>query len=206
MVCAVVSDSLWPPWTVACQALLSLGFLMQEYWSGLPFPPPGDLPSPGREHPSPHWQADTLVLMQLGSPKRRKPDTNGRILWLCFYEVKWKSNTGVGRLSLLQGIFLTQESNWGLLHCRQILYQLSYQGSPRIMEWIAYPFSSRSSRPKNWTRVSCIASGFFTNWTIREAICFYEMPQIGKFIQTEKVPVRRWGQEIKRDHNSYGDS
>ena len=45
----------------------------------------------------------------------------------------WNSlgqNTGVGSHSLLQGIFPTQESNWGLLHCRQILYQLSYQGSP----------------------------------------------------------------------------
>ena len=41
-------------------------------------------------------------------------------------------NTGVGSLSLLQGIFLTQELNWGLLHCRQILYQLSYQGSPKV--------------------------------------------------------------------------
>ena len=39
------------------------------------------------------------------------------------------NNTGVGSLSLLQGIFPTQELNWGLLHCRQILYQLSYQGS-----------------------------------------------------------------------------
>ena len=38
--------------------------------------------------------------------------------------------TGVGSLSLLQGIFPTQESNWGLLHCRWILYQLSYEGSP----------------------------------------------------------------------------
>ena len=41
-------------------------------------------------------------------------------------------NTGVGSLSLLQGIFLTQESNWGILPCRKILYQLSYQGSPQI--------------------------------------------------------------------------
>ena len=40
------------------------------------------------------------------------------------------SNTGVGTLSLLQGIFPTKELNWGLLHCRWILYQLSYQGSP----------------------------------------------------------------------------
>ena len=39
-------------------------------------------------------------------------------------------NTGVGILYVLQGIFLTQESNWGLLHCKRILYQLSYQGSP----------------------------------------------------------------------------
>ena len=39
-------------------------------------------------------------------------------------------NTGVGSLSLLQGIFLTQESIWGLLHCRQVLYQLRYEGSP----------------------------------------------------------------------------
>ena len=39
-------------------------------------------------------------------------------------------NTGMSSLSLLQGIFLTQELNWSLLHCRQILHQLSYQGSP----------------------------------------------------------------------------
>ena len=44
-------------------------------------------------------------------------------------------NTGVGSVSLVQGIFLTQESNWDVLHCRQILYQLSYQGRP----WEALP-------------------------------------------------------------------
>ena len=45
-------------------------------------------------------------------------------------------NTGVGSLSLLQWIFLTQKSNWGLLHCRWILYQLSYQGSPKLLHWL----------------------------------------------------------------------
>ena len=82
----------------------------------------------------------------------------------------WNSpgkNTGVGSLTLLQGIFPTQASNPGLLHCR-ILYQLSHQGSPRILEWVAYPFSSGSSRPRNRTGVSCIADGFFTNWAIRK--------------------------------------
>ena len=85
----------------------------------------------------------------------------------------WNSpgqNTGVGSLSLLQGIFPTQGSNPGLLHCRWILYQLSHKGSPRILEWVAYPFSRGSSWPRNWTGVFCIAGGFFTNWAIRETI------------------------------------
>ena len=51
-------------------------------------------------------------------------------------------NTGVGSLSLFQGIFLTQELNRGLLHCRQILYQLSYQGSPGSLLVICYKYSS----------------------------------------------------------------
>ena len=87
----------------------------------------------------------------------------------------WNSlgqNTGVGSLSFLQGIFPTQGSNPGLLHCRQIIYQLSHKGSPRILEWVAYPFSSRSSQPRNWTRVSCIAGGFFTNCPdSKELVC-----------------------------------
>ena len=57
-----------------------------------------------------------------------------------------------GSLSLLQGTFPTQGSNPGLPHCRWILYQLSHKGSPRILERVAYPFSSRSSRPRNQTR------------------------------------------------------
>ena len=49
--------------------------------------------------------------------------------------------TGVGSLSLLQRIFLAQGLKPGLLHCRQILYQLSHKESPRILEWVAYPLS-----------------------------------------------------------------
>ena len=80
-----------------------MGFSRQEYWSALPFPPPGDLPNPGIEPGFPALPSEPP-----GKPK----------------------NTEVGSLSLLQVIFLTQELNRGLLHCRQILYQLSYQGSP----------------------------------------------------------------------------
>ena len=63
----------------------------------------------------------------------------------------WSSqgqNTDVGSLSLLQGIFPSQWSNPGLLHCRWILYQLNHKGSPRILEWVAYPFSSGFPRDR----------------------------------------------------------
>ena len=83
-------------------------------------------------------------------------------------------NTGVGSLALLQGIFPTQGLNPGHLHCRRILYQLSHKGSPRILAWLAYPFSSRSSQPRNQIGVSCIASRFLTNWATREATALFE--------------------------------
>ena len=102
------------PWTVACQAPLSMEFSRQEYWSGLPFPSLGDLPNLGIKPGSSALQADSLSSEPPGKSK----------------------NVGVGSLSLLQGIFPTQGSNRGLLHCRWILYQLSYQESPQwVKEW-----------------------------------------------------------------------
>ena len=56
------------PWTVAHQAPLSMGFSRQEYWSGLPFPSPGDLPNPGIKPRSPTLQADALTSAPLGKP------------------------------------------------------------------------------------------------------------------------------------------
>ena len=103
----VLSDSA-TSWTVAWQASLSIGFSRQEYWSGLAFPSPGDLPNPGIKSRSPVLQKDSLPAEPQGKPK----------------------NTGVGSLSLLQQIFLTWKSNQDLQRCRWILYQLSYQGSP----------------------------------------------------------------------------
>ena len=111
-----------------------------------------------------------------------------------YYFVKWKAlrsnslrphglyspwnspgqNIGVGSLSLLQGIFLNQGSNSGLLNCRQFLYQLSHKKSPRILEWVAYPFFLGSSWPMNPTSVSCIVGECFTNWAIREGLLFHE--------------------------------
>ena len=78
-------------------------------------------------------------------------------------------NTGVGCHALFQGIFPTPVLNPGLMHCRWVLYHLSHQGSPRILEWVAYPFCRGSSQPRDWTWVSNIAGKFFTSWVNREA-------------------------------------
>ena len=65
-----MSNSFLTPWTVALQAPLPMGFSRQEYWNGLPFPSPGDLPNPGTEpllHHL-HWPVDSLLLRHQGSP------------------------------------------------------------------------------------------------------------------------------------------
>ena len=99
------------PCTVALQIPLSMGFPRQEYLRGLPFPPPGDLSDPGIEPKYPALHVNSLPSEPPGKPR----------------------NAGVGSLSLLQGNFLTQESNPGLQHCGRILYQLNYPGSPLLM-------------------------------------------------------------------------
>ena len=93
------------PWTVACQATLSLGFSRQKYWSGLPCPFPGDLLNLGIEPRSLELQADSLPSEPPGKPKKEY----------------WEQ---------VAYPFLTQESNRDLLHCAWILHQLSYQESP----------------------------------------------------------------------------
>ena len=94
----------------------------------------------------PALQADSLTAEPPGKPK----------------------NTGVGSLCFLQRIFLTQESNWGLLHCRQILYQLSYEGSPKFFEVKVvklYPTirSMRFSRQEYWSGWSFPSPGNLPN-------------------------------------------
>ena len=143
-VCSVAQSSLtlWTPWTVACQAPLSTEFSRQEYWNGLP-PPTRFL---------------SIVKVKVVQSCQTLCDPHRP------YH-PWNSpgqNKGVSSLSLLQGIFPTQGSNPGLLYCRWVLYQLSHEGSPGILEWVAYLFSSGSSQPRSQTTV-CITGGFFIN-------------------------------------------
>ena len=90
--CSVVSDTLRPH-----ELIQSMKFSRPEYWSGKPFPSPGDLPNPGIEPRSPALQVDSLPAEPQGKPK----------------------NTRVGCHALLQRIFPTQGSNPGLPHCKK---------------------------------------------------------------------------------------
>ena len=101
------------------------------------------------------WKVPQFILILIITPQWKLLGCVWLFVTLWLYS-PWNSpgqNTGVDSLSLLHGIFPTQGLNLGLLHCRQILYQLSHQESPGILEWVAFPFSSRFSWPRNWTRV-----------------------------------------------------
>ena len=100
------------------------GILQARILEWVAFPFPGDLPNPGIKPRSPALQVDSLPAEPPGKPRY----------------------TGVDSLSLFQWIFPTQVLNLGLLHCRQILYQLSYQGSPGVQhsDW-RFPSRARQS-------------------------------------------------------------
>ena len=108
-------------------------------------------------------------------------------------------NTGVGCHFLLQGIFVTQGLNPGLPHCRRILCHLSHQGSPRILEWVAYLFSRGTSQPMDQTGVLCIAGRFFTSWATRETYIYSQSYDFsGSYVQTwgldhkERWALKNW--------------
>ena len=159
--------------TVALQASLFMEFFRKNTGVGSPSLLQGIFPTQGSNPCFPHCMQ---IHTRVQTHKHRHAHTHIRCVWaqethrsvVCssLLHSPWDSlgqNTGVGHRSLLQGIFPAQGSNRGLLHCRWILYQLSHQGSPRILEWVAIPFSRGSSQPRARTGLSCIAGGFFTS-------------------------------------------
>ena len=131
------------PWTVQ-----PMEFSRPEYWSGLPFPSPEDLPNPGIEARSPMFQEDSLPGEPQGKPK----------------------NTGVSSLSLLEQIFLTA-SNQGLLHCRRILYQLSYQGRPSGVKLKEFPLRLGTSVPLSMFLFNTVLKVWSKwKWVTKEAL------------------------------------
>ena len=137
-------STLRPPWTVNCQAPLSVGFSRQEYCSGLPCPPPGDLPNL-RTEPlflrSPALAGKFFNRHHLGSPLLR---------------IKW-SHSAVSNSLQPHGLCnLPDSSVHGILQAR-------------VLEWVAISFSRGSSRPRDWTWVSRLAGRRFNLWATREA-------------------------------------
>ena len=124
------------------------------------FPSPGNLPNPGIKPRFPVLQADSLPAEPQGEPK----------------------NTGVGSLSLLQLIFLTQESKQSLLHCRQILYQLSNEGSPEEPE-IKLPKSVELSINQESCRKTLISALL----TMPKPLTVWITINCGKFLRDENT-------------------
>ena len=136
---SLVSDSMGP--YGPCQAPLSMGFSRQEYWSGLPFPPPRDLPHPGIEPASltSSALADKLTTSATWEAPSKVPES----------ETESRS---------------VHPTLWDPKDC--IVHGIL---QARILEWVAFPFSRGSSQPRNGTQISHIAGGFFTSWATREA-------------------------------------
>ena len=135
------------PWTVASQAPLSVGFSRQEYWSGLPFPIPGDLPDPGIKPAS--FSSPSPPRLAGGFPSMIPPE---RPVMSCYVFVAQSSPT----LCSPVDYSLTGSSVHGILQAR-------------ILERIFNSSSRGSSRPRDRTQVFCIAGRFFAIWATREA-------------------------------------
>ena len=141
----------------------------------------GRSPGEGSGYPLQYSGLENSVDYSMGSKRVRhdwatftftpeiRPRVCHRTLWSERCPNSPGQSTGVGSHSFLLGS--SQPRDLTLVSCvgRWILYQLSPKGSPRILEWVAYPFSRGFSQTRNRTGVSCIAGRFFTNWAIREA-------------------------------------
>ena len=126
-VCSILSTCFVTPWTIACQIPLSMGFSRQEYWSGLPFPPPGDLPDPGVEPTSPALIGRFFTTEQQGEALLLLEEVSNYVT-LC--DPRACSPPG----SSVHGIF-----------------------QARILEWVAISSSRGSSQPRGRTHISSVS-------------------------------------------------
>ena len=146
------------PLTVAYQTSPSMGFSRQEYWSGLPFPSPRDLPDPGIEPGSPNLEAGTLTSEPPGKPNRLIVAINLKGMEISDHE--WY----VCQLSGMSDFLWPHD-------CSPIGSSVHGILQTRLLEWVVIPFSRVSSWPRDWTLVSCIAGRFFTVWATKEPLC-----------------------------------
>ena len=139
-----------------------MGFPRQEYWNGLQFPFPGDLPNPGMELTCPAWQADSSSLSHLDSPIYG-------VLLLSRHSVMSHSLRphGLSVTFLCIKVHFSSVAQSCLILCDPMDCSQSDSSvhgilQVRIMEWVVISFSRGSSQPRDQTRVSCIANRLFT--------------------------------------------
>ena len=153
------------PWMIAGQAPLSMGFPREEYWSGLTFPLPWDLPEPRIEPATLVFQGDRPS----GKPQSTIPK----------YKIESKkSSVALGlrysHRNILSQLWKSLLNNWGMKVKVKVTQSCLTLCDPMdstvhgilqasIREWVAFPFSRGSSQPRNRTQVSSIAGGFFTS-------------------------------------------
>ena len=112
------------PWTVAHQASLSTRFSRQEYWSGLPFPSPGDLPDPGIKPRSPALQADSLPSEPSGKPHKHEEKMNYSGITKCFqYE---KHDVCHKQRALTSGEAISSRHRWTFKKKTKALFSCKY--------------------------------------------------------------------------------
>ena len=119
-----------------------------------------------------HWQADSLPLAPPGKPYNHPVLSHSVMsdsvtLWTVACQAPL--SMGILQARILEWVAMPSSKDLpnprikpGLPHFKQVLYCLNHQGSPQILQWVAYTFSKGFSWPRNWTRVFCIAGGFFT--------------------------------------------
>ena len=133
------------PWTVAHQAPLSMGFSWQEYWCGLPWPPPGYCPNPGIKPTSPAVQVDSLLLRLWGSPILN--------IYVC---VCVRARTCVQVYVCVQSLHSCL-TLCDLMDCSPSVSSVHGIFLARILEWVAIPFSMGSFQLRDRTQVSCVS-------------------------------------------------
>ena len=164
-------------WTVACRAPLSMGFSRQEYWSGLPFLSPGDLPDPG-------MQTGSLMSPELASSLPLVPPGKPNI---CTDVHIYVHTEYIGMAQIELHYFFKSAAAKSLQSCPTLcnFMDCSLPGSSvhgisqaGILKWVAISFSRGSSRPRDWTCISCIDRRILDHWANQEARKSYEAPII----------------------------
>ena len=194
---SVVSHSA-APWTVARQGTLSMGFSRQEYWSGLPYPPLGDLLDLGME---PVFSALAGRFFTTSATWEAHVSWNSWhwktwvwITWIHLYVdfFQWICTIRMNNPWLFESLDVelwisgvkwseVKVSQSCLTLCNPMACRVHGILQIRMLKWVAIPFSRGSSLPRDWTLVSyvsCIAGRFFTHWAIRGALTLPQKEKI----------------------------